>query len=68
MNEEKGEDSWFALSGYAKCDINTNEVIPTGKHLNDRDIFITFRLKDVDHIEILNNKPDDGKDECDQKC
>lgn len=55
LNEEKGEDSWFALSGYVKCDIKTNEVIPTANHLNNKNIFITFRLKDVDHIEVFNN-------------
>ena len=26
LNEEKGKDSWFALSGYVKCDRETNKV------------------------------------------
>lgn len=54
LNEEKGEDSWFALSGYAKCDVKTNDPIKTDNHLNDTNIFITFRLKDVEHIEVFN--------------
>lgn len=55
LNEEKGEDSWFALSGYAKCDIKTNDIIPTANYLNNKNVFITFRLKDVEHIEVFNN-------------
>ena len=55
LNEEKGEDSWFVLSGYVKCDTKTNEVIPMANHLNNKNVFITFRLKDVDHIEVFNN-------------
>ena len=55
LNEENGEDSWFALSGYAKCDIKTNEIISTTNYLNNKNVFISFRLKDVDHIEVFNN-------------
>lgn len=54
LNEDKGEDSWFALSGYVKCDVKTNDPIETDNHLNDTNIFITFRLKDVEHIEVFN--------------
>lgn len=54
-NEEKGDDSWFVLSGYVMCDIKTNTVIPTANYLNNKNIFIAFRLKDVDRMEIFNN-------------
>lgn len=55
LHEEKGEDSWFALSGFSTFKKETNEQIVSYLDLEQKDkIFVTFRLKDVEHIEVFN--------------
>lgn len=50
--EEKGQDSWLALSGYGKFSIENNEEIKPS-YLNDKNVIITFRFSDIEHIEIF---------------
>lgn len=52
-HEENGDNSWFAISAYGKFDINTDEVIDN-KYMDKENIIATFRLSDVEHIEIFN--------------
>lgn len=46
-------DPWFAISGYVQFDIQTNQADPVINYENDSTIIMTFRLSDVDHIEIF---------------
>lgn len=52
LNEDKGNDSWFAISGYQKYNRFTNEEIEHG-FLDDENVIMTFKLSDVEHIEIF---------------
>ena len=51
--EERGDASWFALSAFFTGDIKTGAVIDD-KYKDNDNVLITFRLSDVDHIEIFN--------------
>lgn len=52
--EEKGNDSWLALSAFAKFDKKTNcNYKNEPQFLDNEDILITIRLSDVEHIEIF---------------
>lgn len=53
-HEEKGNDSWLALSGFCKMDKHTNgnyESEPS--FLGQDNIIITIRFSDIEHIEIF---------------
>lgn len=52
--EEKGEESWIALSAFAKYDKKTNENYKNEpSFLEDESIIYTVRLSDIEHIEIF---------------
>lgn len=52
--EENGDESWIALSAFAKFDKKKNENYKNEPSYLDRsDIIITVRLSDVEHIEIF---------------
>ena len=51
-NEEKGNDSWFAVTAYSKKRVENDEVIEDHSS-NEKDI-LAVRLSDVDHMEIFN--------------
>lgn len=53
-HEEKGEDSWLALSGYGKFDKITNEnYMQEPNFINNSAVIITVRFSDIDYIEIF---------------
>jgi hypothetical protein len=53
-HEKKGNDSWMALKGFAKFDKKTNQNYKDEpSYLGNPNIFVTFRLSDVEHIEIF---------------
>lgn len=55
LHEEKGEDSWFALSGFSTHKKDSNQEIISFSTIEQKDkIFVTFRLRDVEHIEVFN--------------
>lgn len=55
LHEEKGEESWFALSGFSTYKKESNELIRSYLDTKQKDkVFVTFRLKDVEHIEVFN--------------
>lgn len=55
-HEENGNDSWLALSGFAKFDKETNELYKNEpSYLENNNVIITIRLSDVEHIEIFNS-------------
>ncbi len=56
-HEEKGNDSWLALSGFAKYDKTTNKKCENEpSYLGQNNILITVRFSDIEHIEIFNQK------------
>lgn len=52
ISEDKGNDSWFAISGYGKYDKVTNNPIEDS-FIDDDSVIMTFKLSDVEHIEIF---------------
>lgn len=53
-HEEKGNDSWIALSAFAKFDKKTNKNYENEpSYLDRKDIIITLRFADIEHIEIF---------------
>ena len=53
-HEEKGNDSWIALSAFAKFDKNTNQNYKNEpKYLDKKEIIIVLRFSDIEHIEIF---------------
>lgn len=52
VHEERGDDSWFAISAPIKFDVKTNETIDASNKDNENNI-LTFRLNDVEHIEVF---------------
>ncbi len=53
-HEEKGNDSWIALSAFAKFDKITNENYKNEPvYLDRKDVIITIRFSDIEHIEIF---------------
>lgn len=51
LHEENGEKSWFAISAYGRYNVTTDEPIGNTHHDNTN-IIMTFRLDDVEHIEV----------------
>ena len=52
VHEEKGEDSWYAISAFIKVNPKTDEIIDD-RYKDNENIIMTFRLSDVEHIEIF---------------
>lgn len=53
-HEEKGNDSWIALSAFAKFDKETNKNYKNEpSYLDKKDVIITVRFSDIEHIEIF---------------
>ena len=52
-HEADSDDPWFALSNYGQYDIKTNTIDPVVNFIEDDKAFITFRLSDVDHVEVF---------------
>lgn len=52
VHEENGEASWFAVSAPIKFNTDTDETIDD-KNMDNEDFVVTFRLCDVEHIEIF---------------
>lgn len=53
-HEEKGDKSWFVLSGFSKLDRETNLNYKNEPDFSLRvDVLITIRLCEVEHIEIF---------------
>ena len=54
-HEEKGGDSWLALSGFAKFDKESNIACKNEpSHIKDDSAIVTLRFSDIDYIEIFN--------------
>lgn len=52
--EEKGEELWITLSGFAKFDKKTNEnYMNEPSYINDESVTYMIRLTDIEHIEIF---------------
>lgn len=51
-HEEKGNDSWIALSAFAKFDKKTNTRYEPS-YLDNKKVIITLRFSDIEHIEIF---------------
>lgn len=52
--EEKGEESWITLSGFAKFDKKTNEnYMNEPSYIDDESVTYMIRLSDIEHIEIF---------------
>ncbi len=53
-HEEKGDDSWLALSAFAKFDKVTNQNYKNEPgYLDKKDVMIALRFSDIEHIEIF---------------
>lgn len=53
-HEEKGEESWLAVSAFGKYDKETNESYKSEpSFLNDENVIYTIRFSDIEHIEIF---------------
>lgn len=52
VHEENGEDSWFAISAPMKFNVTTDTIVDD-KNKDNENIVVTFRLIDVEHIEIF---------------
>lgn len=53
-HEEKGEESWLAVSAFAKYDKNTNKNYNNEpSFLDDENVIYTIRFSDIEHIEIF---------------
>ena len=52
LSEDKGNDSWFAISGYQRRDKSTGDPIEEG-FIDDDSVIMTFKLSDVEHIEVF---------------
>ena len=51
--EEKGENSWLAITGFGKLDRETNELYKEEiSHIGDHTAIFTIRISDVEYIEI----------------
>lgn len=63
-HEENGNDSWLALSAFAKYDKETNKNYKNEPDYTDDDIkneynIITVKFSDVEHIEVFNQIPEE---------
>lgn len=52
FSEEKGNDSWMALSAYGKYSKKKGEPIGAVYH-NNENVIITIRISDVEQIEVF---------------
>ena len=53
--EEKGDSSWFAVSGFAKYDKKTNKEYNNEKgFVGDQSTLYVIRLSDIEHIKVFN--------------
>lgn len=52
VHEENGDNSWFAISAPIKFNVETEEIIDDSNK-DKEDVIVTFRLSDVEHIEIF---------------
>lgn len=52
VHEEKGHESWFAVSAPIKFNATTDEIIDDRSKDNEN-IIATFKLSDIEHIEIF---------------
>lgn len=53
-HEEKGNESWLAVSAFAKFDKNTNIYYNNEPSFeNDENVIYTVRFSDIEHIEIF---------------
>lgn len=53
-HEEKGNDSWLALTAFAKYDKKTNNPLHNeASFLGDESVIFTIRFSDIEHIEIF---------------
>lgn len=63
-HEENGNDSWLALSGFAKFNKKTNRPYKgEPSYLENNNVIITIRLSDVEHIEIFNSSQNNEQEE-----
>lgn len=55
--EENGNDSWLAVSAFAKFDKTTNEPCENeSSFLENEDVTYVIRFSDIEHIEIFNTR------------
>lgn len=54
VHEENGNESWMAVCAPIKFDVNTDEAIDE-RHKDSENVIVTFKLKDVEHIEVFNS-------------
>lgn len=55
-HEEKGDDSWLALSGFAKFDKETNKNYKEEPgYIDNQNVIIALKFSDIEHIEIFNS-------------
>lgn len=52
ISENRVENPWMAVSGYAKMDKNNDDIIDD-KWLNNDNKYVVFPLKDVEYIEVI---------------
>ena len=52
VNEEKGNESWFAVTAYSKKTIQEDKIIED--YSGDEKAIFAVRLSDIDHMEIFN--------------
>ena len=53
-HEEKGNESWLAVSAFAKFDKETNSIYhEEPSYLDDESVIYTIRFSDIEHIEIF---------------
>lgn len=53
-HEEKGNESWMAISGFGKFNAKTNKPIENEpSYLDNTNVIYAVRLSDIEHIEIF---------------
>lgn len=52
FNEEKGDESWMALSAHGIYNKETGRVVGQDYHSNDN-VIITIRMREVEQIEVF---------------
>lgn len=52
FSEEKGEESWMALSAHTYRNKETNEIIGLDYSKNEK-VLVTIRIYDIEHIEVF---------------
>lgn len=52
--EEKGDDSWIAITAFSKYNKLTNDnYMNEPNYSNDKNVTLTIRLSDIEHMEIF---------------